>query len=158
MFRRNKRAMSGRERKGMMIGLVVSGVTAWVFHSQSIDLPPVIDKDKAVQSSSLDSVEPLLGGPGMVAAINAVRPAVFDCYRAEFVSTPHREQVVIVEFWAKIGAEKGIVFNGAVPFRDSVSESFDGCVKHALFALHFKTKHPPGRQKITFPFAFTLSR
>ena len=65
--------------------------------------------------------------------------------------------VVIVEFWAEIQGGKGMIFDGKVPVADSVSQEFDGCIQQELFQVSFKTSLPPGRQKITFPFAFALS-
>ena len=153
-MRRTKHKFTRRERRATIVGIGIAAAIAWwAYAPVAARLDQEFGKKKVVQAKSEG---PVLTSPGMVAAINVAKPLVEKCYQADFGNSRHREQVVIVEFWAEIQAGKGMVFDGKVPVVDSVSEEFDGCIQAQLFQVSFEISLPPGRKKITFPFAFEL--
>jgi len=152
-----RRKFNRRERYSTIFGVGIAAVIAWWTYAPVAErLESELGRSSSNDTSEEKSEGPKLSSPGVVAAINAARPLVEICYLAEFRDSRHREQVVIVEFWAEIASGKGLLFEGKVPVVDSVSQQFDGCIQEKLFQVGFDTTLPPGRKRITFPFAFKV--
>ena len=141
----------------MMLGVGISAAIAWWANAPATaHMQDGLNRTKASWEGHAGADLPLLSDEGLVVAVNIARKPVKRCYYRESALPAFRERIVVVEFWVEVVGGRGTLFGGKVPSPDSISESFDQCIRDELALVSFQTILPAGRQKVTFPYAFEM--